>query len=186
MTAGPRGPILLQDLAFMNKIQKFDRERIPERAAHACGVGAHGYFEVTHDVSKYTKAKFLSNVGKRTPLFCRLSTTIPSRGAPDLARDVRGFACKFYTEDGIYDMLGINFPVFFVRDPMQAADFFHAMKYHPVKNCFDPNTMFDFFSKHPESIHAATIMYTDRGTPATFRNMHGYSAHAFKWVNEQG
>ncbi|CDW91299.1 catalase [Stylonychia lemnae] len=186
LTAGARGPILLQDTNFINKIQKFDRERIPERAAHAQGQGAHGYFEVTHDVTKYTKAKFLQNIGKRTPLFCRMSTTIGSRGSSDLLRDIRGFALKFYTEDGNYDLVGVNFPVFFFRDPMQAPDFFHAMKQHPVKNAFDPNTMFDFFSQVPESIHALTIMYTDRGTPVGYRHMHGYSANTFKWVNEQG
>lgn len=186
LTAGPRGPILLQDLQFINKIQKFDRERIPERAAHAQGMGAHGYFEVTHDLSMFTKAKLFSSVGKRTKVFSRLSTTIGSRGSSDLLRDVRGFAVKFYTEEGNYDMLGINFPVFFFRDPMQAPDFFHALKPHPVKNMFDPNTMWDFFSQTPEAIHAVTIMYTDRGTPAGYRHMHGYSANTFKWVNDRG
>lgn len=186
LTAGPRGPVLLQDSNFLNKIQHFDRERIPERAAHAQGMGAHGYFEVTHDVSMYTKARFLSQVGKRTSLFCRMSTTIGSRGSSDLLRDVRGFALKFYTEDGNYDVLGINFPVFFFRDPMQAPDFFHALKPHPVKNFFDPNSQWDFFSQVPESVHAVTIMYTDRGTPHGYRHMHGYSANTFKWVNENG
>lgn len=146
MTVGSRGPILMQDLHFINKMQKFDRERIPERAAHAQGQGAYGYFEVTKDMRDYTKASFLQSVGQRTQLFSRLSTTIGSRGSSDLLRDIRGFALKFYTSEGIYDMVGINFPVFFIRDPMQAADFFHALKPHPLKNYFDPNTMWDFFS----------------------------------------
>jgi catalase len=176
----------LQDLHFINKIQKFDRERIPERAAHAQGQGAHGYFEVTKDLSEFTKAGFLQSVGMRIPLFARLSTTIGSKGSSDLFRDVRGFALKFYTNDGNYDMVGINFPVFFFRDPMVAPDFFHALKQHPTKNYFDPNTMWDFFSQVPESMHAMTIMYTDRGTPQGYRHIHGYSANTYKWVNKLG
>ena len=186
LTAGGRGPMLLQDFQFLNKIQKFDRERIPERAAHAQGQGAHGYFEVTHDVSKWCKAAFLSQVGKRTPLFSRMSTTIGSKGSSDLFRDIRGFALKFYTEEGNYDMVGINFPCFFFRDPMMAPDFFHALKQDPVKNFFDPNSMWDFFGQVPESMHALTIMYTDRGTPQGYRHMHGYSGNTYKWVNDKG
>jgi catalase len=149
-------------------------------------MGAHGYFEVTKDMSRFTKASFLPKLGQRTPLFARMSTTIGSRGSSDLFRDVRGFALKFYTNEGNYDMVGINFPVFFFRDPMMAPDFYHALKQHPVKNIFDPNTMWVFFSQVPESMHALTIMYTDRGTPQGYRHMHGYSANTFKWVNENG
>lgn len=147
-------------------------------------MGAYGYFEASRDMSRFCKAGFLQRIGQRTPIFARMSTTIGSRGSSDLLRDIRGFALKFYTEQGNYDMAGVNFPVFFIRDPMMTPDFFHALKPHPAKNVFDPNTMWDFFSQVPESMHAVTIMYTDRGTPQGYRHIHGYSANTFKWVND--
>jgi catalase len=130
MTAGPRGPLLIQDTLFLDKYESFDRERIPERSLHAQGQGAHGYFEVTHDVTKYCKAKIFSEIGKKTQVFCRMSTVFGSRGSSDLLRDMRGFAWKFYTDDGIYDMVGINLPVFFVRDPIKMPDLAHSFKPH--------------------------------------------------------
>jgi catalase len=126
LTAGPRGPILLQDLHLIDKLAKFDRERIPERVVHAKGAAAHGYLEVTHDVTKFTKAKFLNSIGKRTPLFLRFSTVAGENGSADTARDPRGFAIKFYTEEGNYDMVGNNTPVFFVKDPIKFVDFIHS------------------------------------------------------------
>jgi catalase len=146
-------------------------------------MGAHGYFELTHDVTKYTKAKFLSQVGKRTECFARMSTTMGARESSDLFRDVRGFAWKFYTEEGNFDMVGIHVPVFFIRDPMMAPDMFHAMKKHPVKGYYDFNTMWDFLSSVPESLHCTTMIFTDRGVPKDYRHMDGYGAHTFKWVN---
>lgn len=131
MTAGPRGPVLMQDFHLMDKLAKFDRERIPERVVHAVGHGAHGYFEVTNDVTKYTKAKFLNTVGKRTPMFARFSTVAGEKGFPDVVRDPRGFALKFYTEEGNFDMVGNNTPVFFIKDPIKFPDFIHSQKRHP-------------------------------------------------------
>jgi catalase len=186
MTAGSRGPILMQDAHLLEKLSHFDRERIPERVVHAKGAGAGGYFEVTADVTKYTKAKFLSKVGKKTEVFARFSTVGGEKGSADSARDPRGFAVKFYTEDGNYDFVGNNTPVFFIRDPLKFPDFIHTQKRHPATNCPDPDMFWDFLSLTPESIHQVTILFSDRGTPATYRHMNGYSSHTFKWYNTRG
>ena len=186
LTGGERGPVLMQDVHLLEKLAHFDRERIPERVVHAKGAGAYGYFEVTADVTKYTKAKFLSEVGKRTEVFVRFSTVGGERGSADAARDPRGFAVKFYTEEGNYDLVGNNTPVFFIRDPLKFADFIHTQKRHPATNLPDPDMFWDFLSLTPESIHQVTILFSDRGTPATYRHMNGYSSHTFKWYNEKG
>ena len=185
-TAGPRGPVLLQDVHLLEKLTHFDRERIPERVVHAKGAGAHGYFEVTSDVTKYTKAKFLSEIGKKTEVFARFSTVGGERGSADSARDPRGFAVKFYTEEGNYDMTGNNTPVFFIRDPLKFSDFIHTQKRHPATNLPDADMFWDFLSLTPESIHQVTVLFSDRGTPATYRHMNGYSSHTYKWYNDQG
>ena len=186
MTAGSRGPVLMQDVHLLEKLAHFDRERIPERVVHAKGAGAGGYFEVTSDVTEFTKAKFLSAVGKRTEVFVRFSTVGGEKGSSDAVRDPRGFAVKFYTEDGNYDMVGNNTPVFFIRDPLKFPDFIHTQKRHPATNCPDPDMFWDFLSLTPESIHQVTILFSDRGIPATYRHMNGYSSHTFKWYNENG
>lgn len=186
LTAGPRGPVLMQDVHLLEKLAHFDRERIPERVVHAKGAGAFGYFEVTTDVTRYTKARFLSEVGKRTDLFVRFSTVGGEKGSADSARDPRGFAVKFYTEEGNYDLVGNNTPVFFIRDPLKFPDFIHTQKRNPATNLPDPNMFWDFLSLTPESIHQVTILFSDRGTPATYRHMNGYSSHTFKWYNARG
>jgi catalase len=186
MTAGERGPVLMQDVHLLEKLSHFDRERIPERVVHAKGAGAYGFFEVTADVTKYTKAKFLSKVGKRTDVFTRFSTVGGERGSADAARDPRGFAVKFYTEEGNYDLVGNNTPVFFIRDPLKFPDFIHTQKRHPETNLPDPDMFWDFLSLTPESIHQVTILFSDRGTPATYRNMNGYGSHTYKWYNDKG
>ncbi|MFH1888080.1 MAG: catalase [Pseudomonadota bacterium] len=186
MTAGPRGPVLMQDVHLLEKLGHFDRERIPERVVHAKGAGAGGYFEVTADVTPYTKAKFLSKVGKRTEVFARFSTVGGEKGSADAARDPRGFAVKFYTEEGNYDFVGNNTPVFFIRDPLKFPDFIHTQKRHPATNCKDPDMFWDFLSLTPESIHQVTILFSGRGTPATLRNMNGYGSHTYMWTNKKG
>jgi len=186
ITAGERGPVLMQDAHLMEKLGHFDRERIPERVVHAKGAGAGGYFEVTADVTKYTKAKFLSEIGKRTEVFARFSTVGGEKGSADAERDPRGFALKFYTEEGNYDLVGNNTPVFFIRDPLKFPDFIHTQKRNPANNCKDPNMFWDFLSLTPESIHQVTILFSDRGIPTSFRNMNGYSSHTYKWYNEKG
>ncbi|MFA6220777.1 MAG: catalase [Desulfomonilaceae bacterium] len=186
MTAGKRGPVLIQDMHLIEKLAHFDRERIPERVVHAKGAGAHGYFEVTGDVTKFTKARFLSQIGKKTEVLARFSTVGGEKGSADAERDPRGFALKFYTEDGNFDMVGNNTPVFFIRDPLKFSDFIHTQKRNPATNLKDPNMFWDFLSLTPESIHQVTILFSDRGVPATFRNMNGYSSHTFKWYNEKG
>ncbi|WP_027183922.1 catalase [Desulfovibrio inopinatus] len=186
MTAGPRGPVLMQDMHLFEKLVHFERERIPERVVHAKGAGAYGYFEVTADVTQYSKAKFLSEVGKKTDVFARFSTVGGEKGSADAARDPRGFAVKFYTEDGNYDMVGNNTPVFFIRDPLKFPDFIHTQKRNPATNCKDADMFWDFLSLTPESIHQVTILFSDRGTPATYRHMNGYSSHTYKWYNEKG
>jgi catalase len=186
LTAGARGPVLLQDAHLLEKLAHFDRERIPERVVHAKGAGAGGYFEVTADVTPYTKARFLSAIGKRTEVFARFSTVGGEKGSADAARDPRGFAVKFYTEAGNYDFVGNNTPVFFIRDPLKFPDFIHTQKRHPATNCKDPDMFWDFLSLTPESIHQVTILFSDRGTPATYRNMNGYSSHTYKWYNAKG
>lgn len=186
MTAGPRGPIVLQDFHLIDKLSHFDRERIPERAVHAKGAGAHGVFEVTDDMTPYCRAGFLNKVGKLTPLFVRFSTVAGERGFPDTVRDPRGFAIKFYTEEGNYDMVGNNTPVFFINDPIKFPDFLHSQKRNPSTNLSDPNAVFDFWSHTPEALHQITILFSDRGTPDGYRFMHGFSSHTFKWVNDKG
>ncbi len=186
LTVGPNGPILLQDHYLIQKMAQFNRERVPERVVHAKGGGAHGFFEVTADVTQYTKAAFLNKVGKKTPLFIRFSTVAGELGSPDTARDPRGFAMKFYTEEGNYDLVGNNTPVFFIRDPQKFSDFIHSQKRHPVTNTRDNNMQWDFWTLSPESAHQVTFLFSDRGTPKTWRNMNGYSSHTFMWVNAGG
>jgi catalase len=186
MTTGSRGPTLIQDVHLLEKLAHFNRERVPERVVHAKGAGAHGYFEVTNDVSKYTKAKFLSKVGKRTPLFVRFSTVAGENGSADTVRDPRGFAVKFYTEDGNYDVVGNNTPVFFIRDAIKFPDFIHTQKRDPKTHLKNPTAVWDFWSLSPESLHQVTILMSDRGIPATYRHMHGFGSHTFKWVNAEG
>lgn len=186
ITAGHRGPTLIQDVHLLEKLAHFNRERVPERVVHAKGAGAHGYFQVTNDVSKYTKANFLSEVGKRTPMFIRFSTVAGELGSADTVRDPRGFAVKFYTEEGNYDLVGNNTPVFFIRDAIKFPDFIHTQKRNPKTHRKDVNAIWDFWSLSPESLHQITILHSDRGIPATLRHMHGYGSHTFKWVNEQG
>ncbi len=185
ITAGPTGPILIQDVHLVEKLAHFNRERIPERIVHAKGAGAFGYFEVTHDLSNYTKAKFLSEVGKRTEVVARFSTVGGEKGSADSERDPRGFAVKFYTEEGNYDFVGNNTPVFFIRDPIKFPDFIHTQKRNPVTNTKDPDMFWDFLSLTPESIHQVTILFSDRGTPKSYRYMNGYSGHTFMWYNEK-
>ncbi|WP_230933832.1 catalase KatA [Priestia sp. TSO9] len=186
MTAGSRGPTLIQDVHLLEKLAHFNRERVPERVVHAKGAGAHGYFEVTNDVSGYTKAAFLSEVGKRTPLFARFSTVAGENGSADTVRDPRGFAVKFYTEEGNYDLVGNNTPVFFIRDAIKFPDFIHTQKRDPRTHLKNPTAVWDFWSLSPESLHQVSILMSDRGIPATLRHMHGFGSHTFKWVNAEG
>jgi catalase len=186
VTAGPKGPTLVQDVHLVDKLTHFDRERIPERVVHAKGAGAYGYFEVTDDVTKYTRAAFLSEVGKKTELFARFSTVGGERGSADSARDPRGFAVKFYTEEGNYDFVGNNTPVFFIRDAMKFPDFIHTQKRHPATNLKDADMFWDFLSLTPESIHQVTVLFSDRGTPRGFQFMNGYSGHSYMWYNDKG
>jgi catalase len=186
VTAADSGPILMQDVHLLEKLAHFDRERIPERVVHAKGAGAYGYFECTHDVTQYTRANFFSKIGKRTDLFIRFSTVGGEKGSADAERDPRGFAMKFYTEDGNYDMVGNNTPVFFIRDPLKFADFIHTQKRNPKTNLKDPDMFWDFLSLTPESIHQITILFSDWGTPKSYRHMNGYSSHTYKWYNKEG
>jgi len=186
LTAGKRGPVLMQDVHLLEKLGHFDRERIPERVVHAKGAGAGGHFTVTADVAKFTKAGFLSEVGKKTEVFARFSTVGGEKGSADAARDPRGFAVKFYTEEGNYDFVGNNTPVFFIRDPLKFSDFIHTQKRHPATNCKDCDMFWDFLSLTPESVHQVTILFSDRGTPASYRHMNGYSSHTFKWYSAKG
>jgi len=182
-TAGARGPILLQDYILHEKMAHFNRERIPERVVHAKGSGAHGTFTVTNDISKYTRAKIFSQVGKQTPLFLRFSTVGGEKGSADTERDPRGFALKFYTEDGNWDLVGNNTPVFFVKDPKKFGDFIHTQKRDPQTNMKSPTMMWDFWSLNPESLHQVLILMSDRGTPYGYRHMHGFGSHTFSFIN---
>ena len=186
VTAGPRGPALMQDAHLMEKLAHFNRERIPERVVHAKGAGAYGTFECTADMSAYTRATFLSEAGKKTEVFARFSTVGGEKGSADAARDPRGFAVKFYTEEGNYDMTGNNTPVFFIRDPLKFPDFIHTQKRDPKTNAPNPDMFWDFLSLTPESVHKVTILFSDRGTPRSYRHMNGYSSHTFKWYNAGG
>lgn len=185
-SVGPNGPLLLQDHYLVQKMAQFNRERVPERVVHAKGGGAHGFFEVTADVTQYTKAAFLSTVGKQTPLFVRFSTVAGELGSADTVRDPRGFAIKLYTEEGNYDLVGNNTPVFFVRDPQKFQDFIHSQKRDPVTNTRDNDMQWDFWTLSPESAHQVTFLMSDRGTPRTWRHMNGYSSHTYMWVNAAG
>ncbi len=183
LSAGPRGPLLLQDFHLIEKLAHFNRERIPERVVHAKGAGAYGSFRVTRDVTGWTKAAFLSSVGKETPVFLRFSTVGGEKGSADAERDPRGFALKFYTEEGNYDLVGNNTPVFFLRDPLKFPDFIHTQKRNPATNLKDPIAMWDFFSLSPETMHQLTILFSDRGTPRSYRHMDGFGSHTFSWIN---
>ena len=179
MTAGKRGPVALQDTWFLEKMAHFDREVIPERRMHAKGSGAFGTFTVTHDITKYTKASIFSKIGKQTKMLARFSTVAGERGAADAERDIRGFALKFYTEEGNWDMVGNNTPVFFFRDPKKFIDLNHAIKRDPRTNMRSPNTNWDFWSSLPEALLQVTIIMGDRGLPSSYRRMHGFSSHAY-------
>ncbi|MCJ7609637.1 catalase [Candidatus Bathyarchaeota archaeon] len=183
MTAGPRGPMLLQDVWFLEKLAHFDREVIPERRMHAKGSGAYGTFTVTHDITKYTKDKIFSEIGKKTDMFVRFSTVAGERGAADAERDIRGFAMKFYTEEGNWDLVGNNTPVFFFRDPLKFPDLNHAVKRDPRTNMRSAKNNWDFWSSLPEALHQVTITMSDRGIPLSFRHMHGFGSHTFSMIN---
>jgi catalase len=185
MTAGPRGPVLLQDVWFLEKLAHFDREVIPERRMHAKGSGAYGTFTVTHDITKYTRAKLFSAVGKKTDLFIRCSTVAGERGAADAERDIRGAAIKFYTEEGNWDLVGNNTPVFFLRDPLKFPDLNHAVKRDPRTNLRSAQNNWDFWTLLPEALHQITITMSDRGIPATYRHMHMFGSHTFSFINAQ-
>ncbi|MHA6204047.1 catalase [Dyella soli] len=185
LTAGPRGPLLVQDHQLFEKHAHFNRERIPERVVHAKGSAAHGTLTITHDITRYTRAKVFKP-GTRTPLFLRFSTVAGERGAADAERDVRGFAIKFYTEEGNWDLVGNNTPVFFVRDPFKFPDFIHTQKRDPRSNMRNATAMWDFWSLSPESLHQVTILMSDRGLPASLRHMHGFGSHTFSLWNDAG
>ncbi|MDB5302962.1 MAG: catalase [Phycisphaerales bacterium] len=186
LTAGPRGPALMQDVQLIEQMQHFNRERIPERAVHAKGSGAYGTFTVTQDISRHTRAKFLQQVGKKTDVFLRFSTVAGERGAADAERDVRGFALKFYTEEGNWDLVGNNTPVFFVRDPYKFQMFIHTQKRHPQTNLRSADMQWDFWSLCPESLHQITTLFSDRGIPASYRHLHGFGSHTYSLVNNAG
>ncbi len=190
-TVGDRGPTVLENYNFLEKISHFDRERIPERVVHARGAGAHGYFEAygtigDEPVSKYTRAKLFQEKGKITPVFIRFSSVIHGGHSPETLRDPRGFAIKFYTEDGNWDLVGNNLKVFFIRDPIKFPDLVHAFKPDPVTNRQDPNRIFDFISHTPEAMHMITWLFSPWGIPATYRHMEGSGVNTYKWVNADG
>jgi catalase len=186
LTVGPGGPNLLQDAYLIEKLAHFVRERVPDRVYHVKGGGAFGYFEVTADVTQWTKAAFLNKVGKRTPMLARISSVAGEEGYPDTDRDVRGFALKFYTEEGNYDMVGNNTPVFFVRDPMKFPDFIHSQERMPDTGLRNNNMQWDFWTLSPESAHQVTYLMGDRGTPRSWRHMNGYSSNTYMWENAAG
>jgi catalase len=185
-TAGPRGGVLLEDFHLIEKLARFDRERIPERVVHARGAGAYGEFVSYGDFSSLTRASMLGQKGKKTPMFVRFSTVIHALGSPETVRDPRGFALKFYTDEGNWDLVGNDLPVFFIRDAIKFPDMVHSLKPSPVTNKQDPNRFFDFFSHQPESTHMLTQVYSDLGIPANYRQMDGHGVHAFKFVNAKG
>jgi catalase len=186
ITAGPRGPVLLQDFHLIEKLQHFNRERIPERVVHAKGSGAYGTFTVTHDVSKYTKAKLFSAIGKQTETFLRFSTVGGEKGSADTERDPRGFAVRFYTEEGNWDLVGNNTPTFFLKDGIKFPDFIHTQKRDPQTNLKSAQNVWDFWSRAPESLHQVTILFSDRGTPDGYRHMDGFGSHTYSLVNDAG
>ncbi len=185
ITAGKKGPMLLQDVWFLEKLAHFDREVIPERRMHAKGSGAYGAFTVTHDITKYTKAKIFSKIGKKTDLFVRFSTVAGERGAADAERDIRGFAIKFYTEEGNWDLVGNNTPVFFLKDPLKFPDLNHAVKRDPKTNLRSAKNNWDFWTSLPEALHQITITMSDRGIPFSYRHMHGFGSHTFSMINDK-
>jgi len=186
LTAGPRGPVLLQDFHLIEKLQHFNRERIPERVVHAKGSGAYGTFTVTHDITKYSKARLFAEVGKRTETFLRFSTVGGEKGSADTERDPRGFAVRFYTEEGNWDLVGNNTPVFFLKDGIKFPDFIHTQKRDPQTNLKSPTAMFDFWSRTPESLHQVTTLFSSRGTPDGYRHMHGFGSHTYSLINAAG
>jgi catalase len=183
ITAGARGPVLMQDFHLLEKLAHQNRERIPERTVHAKGSGAYGTLTITNDISKYSKARLFSAVGKKTEAFIRFSTVAGERGAADAERDVRGFALRLYTEEGNWDLVGNNTPVFFVRDPLKFPDFIHTQKRHPRTNLRSPTAMWDFWSLSPESLHQVTILMSDRGLPASYRHIDGFGSHTYSFVS---
>lgn len=185
MTAGPRGPILLQDYYLHEKLAHFNRERIPERVVHAKGTGAYGIFKVTKNITKYTRAKLFSKIGNKCRVLVRFSTVGGEKGSADTERDPRGFAVKFYTEDGNWDLVGNNTPVFFIKDPKKFPDFIHTQKRDPKTNLKSPTMMWDFWSLNPESLHQVVILFSDRGIPDGYRFMNGYGSHTFSLVNKK-
>jgi catalase len=184
-TAGERGPALLQNIWLLEKMAHFDREVIPERRMHAKGSGAFGTFTVTHDITRYTKAKIFSEIGKKTQMFARFSTVAGERGAADAERDIRGFALKFYTEQGNWDLVGNNTPVFFLRDPLKFPDLNHAIKRDPRTGMRSADSNWDFWSNLPEALHQVTIVMSDRGIPKSFRHMHGFGSHTYSFINSE-
>ena len=186
VTAGPRGPLLMQDVQLLEQMQHFNRERIPERVVHAKGSGAYGTFTCTKDMSEFTRADFLNRAGKKSELFLRFSTVAGERGAADAERDVRGFAVKFYTQEGNWDLVGNNTPVFFVRDPYKFQSFIHTQKRHPQTNLRDMDMQWDFWSLNPEALHQVTILFSDRGIPVNYRHLHGFGSHTYSFINAAG
>lgn len=186
LTAGPRGPVLMQDVVLMEQMQRFNRERIPERVVHAKGSGAYGTFTVTNDITKYTRASIFAEVGKKTEVLVRFSTVAGERGAADAERDPRGFAVKFFTDEGNWDLVGNNTPIFFVRDPYKFAMFIHSQKRHPQTNLRDADMQWDFWSLCPESLHQVTWLMGDRGIPKTYRHMDGFGSHTYSFINKAG
>lgn len=183
MSVGARGPLLLQDFILHEKMAHFNRERIPERVVHAKGSGAYGTFTVTNDITSYTRAKIFNKTGKQTKMFLRFSTVGGEKGSADTERDPRGFAMKFYTEDGNWDLVGNNTPIFFIKDPKKFGDFIHTQKRDPYTNCKSPTMMWDFWSLNPESLHQVMFLMSDRGTPYSYRHMHGFGSHTFSFIN---
>jgi catalase len=184
LTVGDRGPIVFEDFLLFEKMAHFNRERVPERVVHAKGSGAYGTLTVTNpDMPKYTTAKLFEKVGKQTPMFLRFSTVGGEKGSADSERDPRGFAMKYYTEEGNWDLVGNNTPVFFIRDPLKFSDFIHTQKRDPQTNLKSPTMMWDFWSLSPESLHQVTILFSDRGTPDGYRHMNGYGSHTFSLIN---
>ncbi|MBY8839838.1 MULTISPECIES: catalase [unclassified Streptomyces] len=185
-SAGVGGPLLIQDQQLLEKLARFNRERIPERVVHARGSGAYGHFEVTDDVTGFTHADFLSEIGKRTEVFLRFSTVADSLGGADAVRDPRGFALKFYTEEGNYDLVGNNTPVFFIKDPIKFPDFIHSQKRDPFTGKQEPDNVWDFWAHSPEATHQVTWLMGDRGIPASYRHMDGFGSHTYQWTNAKG
>ena len=186
LTAGPRGPVLMQDWQLVEKLAHFNRERIPERVVHAKGTGAYGTFTLKKDLSEYTVADYLNGAYKRSEVFVRFSTVGGESGSADAERDPRGFAVKFYTKEGNHDVVGNNTPVFFLRDPSKFPDFIHTQKRNPVTNCKDPEAVWDFWALNPQAMHQVTILFSDRGVPADYRHMNGYGSHTYSMWNNKG